>query len=110
MYTVLEVAGKEYKLNLRTIDIIQLEKKLGHNIMDMFMDLQKDKLPKLNEMLAVIHAAMAQFNHGVKERDVYNIYDEYIADGHNMFELVSVISELMQNSGIIPKEEQQQEE
>ena len=106
MYTVLEIAGKEYKLRLRTMDVIQLEKRIGHNIMDMVMDLQKDKLPQLNEMLAIIHAAMGQFNHGMKERDVYNLYDEFIADGNNMFDLVPIVIELMQSSGIIPREEE----
>lgn len=110
MYTIFTVAGKEYKLRLRIMDIIQLEKKIGHNVMDMIMELQDGKLPLLSDMIAIIHAAMGQFNHGVRERDVYDIVEDYLAEGHNMFELLPVVIEILQNSGIVPKEEVQSEE
>lgn len=104
MFTELEINGKVYKLRLRTIDVIQLEKKIDHNIMDMFMALQNDKLPQLRELLGVLQVSLNAYHHGMKERDVYGIYDEYLADGHTMFDLIPVVIELMQNSGIIPKD------
>lgn len=110
MYTIFEVAGKEYKLRLRIMDIVQLERKIGHNVMDMIMALQDGKLPLLCDMVDIIHASMAQFNHGVRERDVYDLVETYLAEGHNMFELLPIVIEVLQNSGLLPKEEAPAEE
>lgn len=110
MFTELEINGQVYKLRLRTIDIVQLEKKLGHNLMDMFMAIQQDKLPQLREMLAVLQASMNAYNHGMNEAKLYELYDQYIAEGHTMFDLVPLVLELMQKGGIIPNIEDQPEQ
>lgn len=110
MFTELQINGKVYKLRLRTMDVVQLEKKLDHNIMDMFMGINNDKLPQLREILAVLQAALNAYHHGMKEREVYELYDEYLADGHTMFDLIPVVVELMQNGGIIPKDQVEEKE
>ena len=110
MFTIITINGQEYKLRLRTIDVIQLEKKLGHNLMDMFMGIQDEKLPQLRELLAVVHASMAAYNHGISEVMFYNLYDSYIEEGHTMFDLVPIVLELLQNGGVIPKEVEEVEE
>lgn len=107
MYTVIEIKGKEYKLKLRTVDVVKVEKKLGHSLMDVFMGMQDEKIPQLGELLAILHASMAAYNHGINEMAFYSLYDEYIEDGHNMFDLIPIILELLQNGGIIPKDDNQ---
>lgn len=104
MFTTIIIKGQEYKLRLRTVDVIQVEKKLGHNLMDMFMGIQDEKLPQLRELLAVVHASMAAYNHGITEAMFYNLYDEYLEEGHTMFDLVPIVLELLQNGGVIPKD------
>lgn len=104
MFTIIEIRGKEYKLKLRTVDVVRLEKKLGHSLMDMFMGMQNDKIPQLGELLAVVHAAMGAYNHGITENAFYDLYDAYVDEGHNMFDLIPIVLELMQNGGIIPKD------
>ena len=105
MFTIIEIRGKEYKLKLRTVDIVRLEKKLGHSLMDMFMGMQDDRIPQLGELLAIVHASMAAYNHGITENAFYDLYDAYVDEGHSMFDLIPIVLELMQNSGIIPKDE-----
>ena len=104
MFTIIEIRGKEYKLKLRTVDIVRLEKKLGHSLMDMFMGMQDDRIPQLGELLAIVHASMAAYNHGITENAFYDLYDAYVDEGHNMFDLIPIVLELMQNGGIIPKD------
>ena len=72
--------------------------------MDMFMGMQNDKIPQLGELLAVLHAAMSAYNHGITENAFYDLYDAYVHEGHNMFDLIPIVLELMQNGGIIPKD------
>ena len=107
MFTIIEIKGQEYKLRLRTVDVVQLEKKLGHSLMDVFMGMQDEKIPQLRELLAILHASMAAYNHGITEAKFYELYDAYIEDGHNMFDIIPIILELMQNGGIIPKDDVQ---
>lgn len=104
MFTTIIIKGQEYKLKLRTVDVVQLEKKLGHSLMDVFMGMQDEKIPQLRELLAIMHASMAAFNHGINEAKFYELYDSYIEEGHNMFDLIPIILELLQNGGIIPKD------
>lgn len=105
MFTTITIKGQEYKLRLRTVDVIQVERRLGHNLMDMFMGIQDEKLPQLGELLAVVHAAMAAYNHGITESKFYELYDAYIEEGHTMFDLVPLVLELLQNGGVIPKDQ-----
>ena len=105
MFTTIIIKGEEYKLRLRTVDVIQVERRLGHNLMDMFMGIQDEKLPQLGELLAVVHAAMAAYNHGISESKFYELYDAYIEEGHTMFDLVPIVLELLQNGGVIPKDQ-----
>lgn len=104
MFTIITINGQEYKLRLRTMDVVQLEKKLGHNLMDMFMGIQDEKLPQLKDMLAVLHGSMAAYNHGITEFRLYELYDQWLEEGHSMFDLVPIIMELMQNGGVIPRD------
>lgn len=108
MFKEIEINGQVYKLRLRTIDVVQIEKKLGHNLMDMFMEVEKGKLPQLREMLIILHGAMNAYNHGINEAKLYELYDQYIAEGHTMFDLVPLVLELLQNGGIIPNIENQE--
>ena len=61
--------------------------------MDVFMGMQDEKIPQLGELLAILHASMAAYNHGITEAKFYDLYDEYIEDGHNMFDLIPIILE-----------------
>ena len=109
MFTEIEINGQVYKLRLRTIDIVQVEKRLGHNLMDMFMEIESNKLPQLREMLIVLHGAMNTYNHGVKEQQLYELYDQWLEEGHTMFDLVPIVLELLQKGGIIPNMGEKQE-
>lgn len=105
MFTEFEAGGRSYQLRLTTSGVIQLEKKLGMNPLQMFMSIDDDVLPKLGDMLTVLHAMLQPLNHGISFDDVCGIYDAFIADGHTMWDIVPVIIEVFQGAGFLQKEE-----
>lgn len=103
MYSELVINGNSYKLRLTTKNSVQLEKALGYNPISMLMDIDDGKMPKLGDMLLMLQAMLQPFHHGMTMDKVYDLFDEYVADGHNMFDLLPVFIEVFQNCGFITK-------
>lgn len=104
MYTEFTAGDRTYKLRLTTQGIISLERTLGCNPLQMFMGIDNDILPRISDMMIVLHQMLQTYEHGIKLDDVYEIYDTYIKDGHTMWDLVPVIIEAFQEAGFLPKE------
>lgn len=83
-YYIWKVGNKELKLKLTTKNIFDLESEYGCNLLMLLND-----MPTLNVMLNIVSKASEKFNHGVSKEDVYELYDEYIEDGHSHLELFS---------------------
>jgi hypothetical protein len=103
MYVNFEAGNKEYKLRLNTRSIVSLEKTLGANPLSIF-DVKGETLPPITQMVAVLHAALQQYQHNISMNDAYEIFDSYIDDGHSVDEFVFIILDIYRESGIIPKE------
>ena len=103
MYVNFEANNKAYKLRLNTRNVVALEKALGTNPLNIF-DVSGDTMPSVTSMVTVLHAALQQYNHGVSMNDAYDIFDDYINDGHSIDEFIYVILDIYRESGIIPKE------
>lgn len=101
-YINFEVGNKVYKLRLNTRNTILLEKQLGCNPLTIFGD--GDTIPTITVMVAILHASLQQYNHGITLNDAYDIFDDYLAEGNNMTDFIPVILEIYRASGIIPKE------
>lgn len=98
-----EVGNKSYRLRLNTRGIVLLEKQLGVNPLNIF-GVAGDTVPTITTMVAILHAALQQYEHGITLNDAYDIFDEYIADGHTTVDFIPVIIEIYKASGIIPKD------
>lgn len=93
-----------YNLRLRTIDTIKLEQKLNKNVMDIFMELSNNKLPKLSDLLMIIaYSAKANHQYELTEKNVFNVYDRYLESGKSMFDLIPLIIEIFKTNGLIPE-------
>jgi hypothetical protein len=101
-YIDFEAGNKSYKLRLNTRNIVALEKQLGCNPLAIFGD--GDTIPSVTSMVAVLHASLQQYNHGITLNDAYDIFDAYIEDEHTTIEFVQVIMDIYKASGIIPKD------
>jgi hypothetical protein len=107
MYIDFEAGNKVYKLRLNTRNTILLEKQLGCNPLHIFGD--GETIPTITTMVTILHASMQQYNHGITLNDAYDIFDEYLADGHATTDFIPVILEIYKASGIIPKDKEEQE-
>lgn len=105
MYTEFEAGGRTYKLELTTRGVIQLEKDLGYNPLQMFMQIDEDILPKLGDMIHVLHRALVTYNHGISYEDTFDVFDAYIKDGNTTWDLVPILIEVFKEAGFLPKDE-----
>jgi hypothetical protein len=98
------VGNTEYKLRLNTRGIVMLEKQLGCNPISIFG--AGDTIPQITTMVAILHASLQQYHHGISLNDAYNIFDEYLADGNSSTDFIMVIVDIFKASGIIPKDDE----
>ena len=98
-YTELQVGERIYKLRINTRNTVSLEKQLGCNPLMIFGN--GDRVPTVTEMCAILHAAAQQYEHGVTLQDAYDIFDNWIAEGHTVTDFISVIVDLYKASGLI---------
>ena len=103
MFTELIIGNETYKLRLTTRASIGLEKALGYNPLTMFMSLENGEMPKMTDMLIILHSMLQPMNHGINMDKTYDLFDAYVASGHNLFDLVPVFIEVFQESGYMAK-------
>lgn len=97
----------EYKLRLEAAQIIQLEKALGGvSPLTVFTKAGQNSMPALGDLLTILHYSLVAYNHSKKMEDTYKIYDNFVAEGNTMADLINVIVEVFKVSGLIPKEEE----
>lgn len=103
MYVDFAANGKEYKLRLSTRSVVTLEKQLGMNPLAIFGN--GDTLPTVTVMVQILHASLQQYQHGITLNDAYDIFDDYLADGHIMTDFLAVIVDVYRVSGLIKQDE-----
>ena len=108
LYTEFNTGNKEYKLRLNTRNVVLLEKQLGCNPLSIFGD--GDTIPTVTVMVAILHASLQQYQHNITLNDAYDIFDEWLADGHASTDFIPVILEIYKVSGIIPDDTNKEEE
>lgn len=102
-YINFEVGNNTYKLRLNTRGVVLLEKQLGCNPLSIF-GANNDTIPTVTTMVAILHASLTQYNHNMNLNDAYDLFDEWLEDGHSTVDFIPVILEIYKASGIIPKD------
>lgn len=102
MYVDFTAGNKEYKLRLNTRNTVNLEKQLGMNPLAIFGD--GEQIPTVTAMVQILYASLVQFNHGITLNEAYDIFDDWLADGHAVTEFLSVIVDIYKCSGLIKNE------
>ncbi|SHH55927.1 DUF6096 family protein [Sporanaerobacter acetigenes] len=102
-YTEFKVGDNEYKLRLAANEMVNIEKKIGANILDIFM--KEGQIPTMEELLMVLHGSLQKFQHNITLADTYDIYDEYVDDGGTFEDLIEVIIDVFEVSGFFKKED-----
>lgn len=102
IYTTFKVKDTEYKLRLTTRAMIDVEKKLGENPLNIFMRIgDSDSMPEISSLMCVLWGAMQPYNHGMSMDAVYDLFDEFIDEGHTLLDLVPVLAEVFKVSGFL---------
>lgn len=106
LYTTLTVKDVDYKCRLSARACVDLEKKLGTNPLNIFMGMVGDTvlLPSLGTMLNILHCSLQQYEHGITLDKVYQIYDDFIAEGHTQMDFIPILIDIYKVSGLIPEE------
>lgn len=99
MYVDFAAGNKEYKLRLNTRDVVALEKSLGCNPLAIFGN--GDTIPTITTMVKILHNSMRKFHHNITLEDAYDIFDNWLDEGHTMTDFISVILEIYKVSGLI---------
>lgn len=102
LYTDFTVKDNQYKLRLNTRNIVNLEKQLGCNPMAVFGT--GTTIPTITVMVHILHNSMQQYQSNITLDKAYDIFDEWLDDGHTMTEFLAVIIDIYKVSGIIPEE------
>lgn len=99
---------KELKLRLTSSQGMDVEEKIGANLLKVFMPAEGEafSLPPLKVMLLLTHGALQRFEHGLSFEDVSNLYDDYVDNGGDQAAFMAdVILPMLQVSGFMPREE-----
>lgn len=95
-FEVLVVGGSEYNLKITTANAVELEEQIGTDLLN--------GLGKLAEIgtLAKYFFAAARLNDNIKKiDDVYQLFDDYLAQGGSYDELQTLIIDVLVLSGIL---------
>lgn len=109
LFYEIKIGDKEYKLRLNTRNTILLEKSLGCNPLSIFGNEDEPVLPTVTAMVAILHAALQQYQHNITTNDAFDLFDEWLADGNTPADFVSIIIEIYKVSGLISNEEEKEE-
>lgn len=104
-YVTWNVKDKEYRLRLTTMGCMALEDKLGKNPADIFVALSDGQLPKVREIVLVLHQALQPFNSGCSVEKAAEILDNYFETGKSLYDFMSnEVMKLFQSAGLLGSE------
>ncbi len=100
-FTLWKVGDTEYKLKLTTQEIIRLENLFNANLLSVISsNTENNEMPPLKVMLLITHGAMKKYNHGIKEKDVIELFDKYEEEGGSQLSFMTdVFLPIFQVSG-----------
>lgn len=99
-YAVWRIGEEEYKLKLTTAEVVRLESRYKVNLLELLQADTATSIPALSVMLDVAHAALQKYHHGIKQADVYEMFDKYEENGGSQIKFfASVFIDLYTVSG-----------
>lgn len=99
MFYEFTAGNKSYRLRLNTRSIVALEKQINCNPLMIFGN--GDKVPTVSVMVNVLHYSLQAYEHGITLNDAYDVFDAYLADGHQVTDFIPVILEIYKVSGLL---------
>lgn len=111
LYTEWKVNDKTFKLRLNTMGVLQLEDKMGRNPADMFMALSEGQLPKIRDVVYILHQSLQPYHNGYTMEKAAELLDKYAEEGHSIYDfLTTEVMDLFRNAGLLGSEKDIEEE
>lgn len=108
LYTTININGTEYKARLTAKACVDLEKKLGTNPLNVFMKIANEgAVPELNTLIAILQASLTHYQHNITLDKTYEIYDDFVDEGHTLIDLVPMIMDIFKVSGFFKEEKEE---
>jgi hypothetical protein len=107
LYIDFEAGNKAYKLRLNTRNVVVLEKQLGCNPLTIFGD--GTTIPTITNMVTILWCSLQQYQHSISLNDAYDIFDNWVADGHATTDFIPIILEIYKASGLIANDNEVEE-
>ena len=104
-FALWKVGDTEYKLKLTTQEIIRLESMFNANLLSVISsNTENNEMPPLKVMLLITHGAIKKYNHGIKEKDVIELFDKYEEEGGSQLSFMTdVFLPIFQVSGFFSR-------
>lgn len=99
LYKELKIGDKELKLRMRARDCVALEKKLGCNPLEKFMEAGEGKLPTMEFVINTLHASLQALESGYTLEKTYDLFDEYVEKGNTIMDIIPVLMGVFEISG-----------
>lgn len=109
-YVVWSVQDKEFRLRLTTMGVVKLEDKLGRNPADIFLQLSDGQLPKIGDVLTILHQSLQSLHSGYTLEKATGLLDSYFEEGHSVYEfLTDTVMKVFQSAGLLGTEMEPEE-
>ena len=110
LYTEWSVKDKTFKLRLTTMGVLALEDKLGKNPADLFLALSDGQLPKIRDVVTILHQCLQPYHNGYTFEKAAGLLDTYFEEGHSVYEfLTEQIMKVFQSAGLLGTETETEE-
>lgn len=100
VYEILTVGGVDYNLKISTANAVQLETELKTDLLSGL-----ENIVQITVLAQYYFAALKSQHDNINTiNDVYDLFDEYVLEGHSIDELQQLIIEVLVTSGIMSRE------
>ncbi|MDO5398248.1 MAG: DUF6096 family protein [bacterium] len=98
------VGDKDYKLRIGCAEAVDLEEKLGKHPLNIFSKAQEGgipRMPKISDLVFCLYYALLHYQPKTELKDVYEIYDKYMDEGHQQSDLILLLMKVFEVSGFV---------
>ena len=110
LYTEFTVKDKTYKLRLTTMGVMNLEDKLGRNPVEIFMDLSNGTLPKVRDIVYILHQSLQPYHNGFSVEKAAELLDSAAEEGKSIYDFITnEVMQVFRNAGLLGNESDESE-
>lgn len=104
-YINFETANGTYRLRLNTRNLVYLEQLLNENPLPAVLNyLGEEEIPPIEMMVKILYASLLAYNPEMTMDKAYDVFDEWLDDGHIIAEFLQIIIQIYRHAGLLEKD------